>query len=251
MAIRVNQILLVIGTTAALQIAAGEPLTYRLQHYQADPLRPSVSLAAYQNSFHDFTENAFVLKFDVNRELKHFRDSLGDFESIGLFGTDGWDTVEIVIDYTTDTWSVSLNGGTPVADLPFRNDGDYETARSLLISPSVGQMTGYTDNVEVYIGAVPTVGVPGDYNGNNAVDAADYVLWRNGGPLQNEVDTPSVVDAQDYDAWRARFGNTGGSGSLAGPAAVPEPASAPLALVIAMSRTTRARVSFRPVKRRN
>ena len=33
-----------------------------------------------------------------------------------------------------------------------------------------------------YIGA--PVGVTGDYNGNGTVDAADYVLWRNGGPLQ-------------------------------------------------------------------
>src|SRR3954468_9066969 len=34
------------------------------------------------------------------------------------------------------------------------------------------------------------VSVQGDYNNNGVVDAADYVLWRNGGPLQNEVDTP-------------------------------------------------------------
>ena len=38
-------------------------------------------------------------------------------------------------------------------------------------------------------------GVPGDYNGNFVVDAADYVLWRKGGPLQNEVDTPGTVNA--------------------------------------------------------
>ncbi|MCC7086617.1 MAG: hypothetical protein IT427_16585 [Pirellulales bacterium] len=72
------------------------------------------------------------------------------------------------------------------------------------------------------------VGVPGDYNGNGTVDAADYVLWRNGGPLQNEVDTPGVVNAADYTAWQARFGNTSGSGSLA-ISAVPEPASATIA----------------------
>jgi hypothetical protein len=65
-------------------------------------------------------------------------------------------------------------------------------------------------------------GVPGDYNGNGVVDMADYVLWRNGGPLQNEVNSVGTVDASDYDAWRARFGNTSGSGSLSG-AAVPEP----------------------------
>ena len=37
-------------------------------------------------------------------------------------------------------------------------------------------------------------GVPGDYNGNGKVDAADYVLYRNGGPLQNEVNSVGSVD---------------------------------------------------------
>lgn len=54
--------------------------------------------------------------------------------------------------------------------------------------------------------------VPGDYNGNEVVDAADYVLWRNGGPLQNEVDTPGTINEADYTEWRARYGNTVGSG---------------------------------------
>ena len=63
--------------------------------------------------------------------------------------------------------------------------------------------------------------------------AADYVLWRNGGPLQNEVDTPGTVNAADYTAWRARFGNTSGSGSsLESAAAVPEPATWLLALMV-------------------
>jgi hypothetical protein len=65
--------------------------------------------------------------------------------------------------------------------------------------------------------------VPGDYNGNGTVDAADYVLWRKGGPLVNEVDTPGTVNAADYTAWRARFGNPSGSGL--GAAAIPEPAT--------------------------
>jgi hypothetical protein len=66
--------------------------------------------------------------------------------------------------------------------------------------------------------------VAGDYNGNGVVDMADYVLWRNGGPLQNEVSSGGVVDAADYDAWRARFGNTSGSGSGLGEGtSVPEP----------------------------
>jgi len=32
------------------------------------------------------------------------------------------------------------------------------------------------------------------------VDAADYVVWRKGGPLQNEVDNPGTTNAQDYTA---------------------------------------------------
>jgi hypothetical protein len=48
-----------------------------------------------------------------------------------------------------------------------------------------------------------------DYNSNGIVDAADYVLWRKGGPLENEVDTPGTVNAADYTEWRARFGNQG------------------------------------------
>jgi hypothetical protein len=66
-------------------------------------------------------------------------------------------------------------------------------------------------------------GVPGDYNNNGVVDAADYVLWRNGGPLQNEVDTPGTVNAGDYTAWRSRFGNTSGAGAGTQAALVPEP----------------------------
>jgi len=67
------------------------------------------------------------------------------------------------------------------------------------------------------------VGVQGDYNNNGVVDAADYVVWRNGGPLQNEVTgvTPGTVTPEDYDAWRGRFGNNSGSGA----GAVPEPTS--------------------------
>jgi hypothetical protein len=90
-------------------------------------------------------------------------------------------------------------------------------------------------------------GVAGDYNGNGAVDAADYVRWRDGGPLQNEVSSLGVVDAQDYAAWKARFGNHAGSGAsntgvLGGGAAVPEPTALVLiAIVSIVAAAARAR----------
>ena len=84
--------------------------------------------------------------------------------------------------------------------------------------------------------ALTAAGLPGDYNQNNIVDAADYTVWRDnlgsGTALPND-DTPGV-DANDYTRWKTHFGEVAGSGSGSGAtgsasAAVPEPA--PLVLV--------------------
>ncbi len=75
----------------------------------------------------------------------------------------------------------------------------------------------------------------GDYNNNGVVDMADYVLWRNGGPLANEGDNAGTVDAGDYTYWRAHFGNTSGSGSSLGGGAVPEPTALLLGLIATLA----------------
>jgi hypothetical protein len=73
-----------------------------------------------------------------------------------------------------------------------------------------------------------TAAVPGDYNEDGTVNAADYTVWRDklgqSVQLANEVAgvTPGMVTPEDYDAWRIRFANT--SGAAAG-GAVPEPAT--------------------------
>jgi hypothetical protein len=103
-----------------------------------------------------------------------------------------------------------------------------------------GNFFGYIDEVRLsdtaltpdkFLNGPLVVGTPGDYNNNGVVDAADYVLWRKGGPLANEVDNPGTVNAADYTAWRARFGNTSGSGSGLAAGAVPEPGSTVLVLL--------------------
>jgi hypothetical protein len=86
---------------------------------------------------------------------------------------------------------------------------------------SATEVGDHACSIEVLCG-----GTAGDYNNNGVVDAADFVLWRKGGPLANEVDTPGTVNAADYTAWRSRFGNTSGSGAgVSTNAAVPEPAT--------------------------
>ena len=57
----------------------------------------------------------------------------------------------------------------------------------------------------------------GDFNLNGAIDAADYVLWRNTlGSTSNlaaDGNGNRVVDSGDYTLWRRRFGAVAGVGA--------------------------------------
>jgi hypothetical protein len=82
---------------------------------------------------------------------------------------------------------------------------------------------------------VVEAGLPGDYNGNGVVDAADYVAWRknDGSPA-------------GYNTWRTHYGQTAGSGSTAASlseSAIPEPASTVLILFAAFHVTAGRRRS--------
>lgn len=60
-----------------------------------------------------------------------------------------------------------------------------------------------------------TIGLPGDYNGDNIVNAADYTVWRDnlGAPDESAfavgTGNGGGVDITDYSNWRMRFGDTG------------------------------------------
>jgi len=86
-----------------------------------------------------------------------------------------------------------------------------------------------------YVNAPPAV--PGDYNHNGQVDAADYVVWRKmlgqtGSGLAADGDGNLVVNQLDYDYWRTRFGRTSGSAAATG-AAVPEPSALAIFVIVA------------------
>jgi hypothetical protein len=73
---------------------------------------------------------------------------------------------------------------------------------------------------------VPAVGLPGDYNDDGKVDAADYVVWRkNEGTNIVLPNNPigGTIDQAQYDQWRSRFGQTAASGSAN--SIVPEPST--------------------------
>jgi hypothetical protein len=118
--------------------------------------------------------------------------------------------------------------------------GSSAVVNSAAINLGAAFNVGGAHNLSFSYGALttPSVNPTGDYNNDGVVNAADYVLWRKGGPLQNDP-TPGVQPG-DYTVWRANFAQTGGpsgpstllpgfvryvtSGSGSG-GAVPEPTS--------------------------
>jgi hypothetical protein len=85
--------------------------------------------------------------------------------------------------------------------------------------------------------------IPGDFNGDGHVDAADYVVWRKTGGT-----------VADYNVWRSNFGNAIGSGAGAGvnsAGAVPEPGLWVLAMIGAILAATSGRRNRISRHRRN
>lgn len=77
----------------------------------------------------------------------------------------------------------------------------------------------------------------GDYNDDGLVNAADYTVWRDGGPLLNETASPGVIDQEDYVAWANNYGAT----STATSVAVPEPTTFVLLAMAAAAGVARRR----------
>jgi probable HAF family extracellular repeat protein len=70
---------------------------------------------------------------------------------------------------------------------------------------SAGQITGQgVINHEYHAYLLTPILVPGDFNRDGSVDAADYVVWRKG--------LGTIYTQTDYNVWRAHFGQTAGSG---------------------------------------
>ena len=99
----------------------------------------------------------------------------------------------------------------------------YQLADLTSISPDGSTIAGIAIDLVGGTGyqgfLISITGWPGDFNHDETVDAADYVVWRKG------LDT--IYTQNDYDVWRAHFGETAGSSGTGATtsAAVPEPAT--------------------------
>jgi T5SS/PEP-CTERM-associated repeat protein len=95
------------------------------------------------------------------------------------------------------------------------------------------------DATQVTLSGFQAVALPGDYNHNGVVDAADYTVWRDtlghtGSGLAADGNINGMIDAGDYSVWKSHFGTHAGSGAGGSTsAAVPEPATIALAMIAA------------------
>lgn len=138
---------------------------------------------------------------------------------------------------------ISTNGSTVLSTMDANAAGIAESIANLSL-PSAGtyyaKITGADDTIQLYelSLSIAAAALPGDYNRDGAVDAADYVIWRNsegqsvvaGSGADGNSD--GQITGADFSMWRAHFGQTAGAGSgdiLAG-AAVPEPTLTLLAI---------------------
>jgi hypothetical protein len=163
-------------------------------------------------------------------------------------------------------WSVALNSTTAI--IGARNEGaaylfDLETGQLLkrLTAPTdsqFGASVAINDNFAVIgarsegaayvfdISRGPTL--PGDFNNDGTVDAADYAVWRNG--------LGTTYTQADYNTWRANFGRTAAnvaSGATAemarGPvsAHIPEPIALALIAMASVPLLWRRRGKRKPI----
>ncbi len=94
--------------------------------------------------------------------------------------------------------------------------------------------------------------LPGDFNQDGAVDAADYTDWRNHlgtsyhlhGNGDETGSSRHVVDMADYALWKENYGNVAGGSLLDNATPVPEPAAIVLLVAVAGSSLARWRRRF-------
>jgi hypothetical protein len=133
-------------------------------------------------------------------------------------------------DLASDTLgTINLPAGVHAVDFLYYQDGGGASVE-LYVATTVGAFTSLADgSFELLLATdlpVPE-GIPGDYNNDRVVDAADYIVWRNNldtlAVLPNDS-TPGVT-IEDYQVWKQSFGMTVGGGAVTMATTVPEPAT--------------------------
>lgn len=174
-------------------------------------------------------------------------DMTGTTETPGVGNVDG----KVIYNVLAQFFRMDHNDGTPVPDFTWQLTWPFQgrdLPHTFQISVVLDNIRFCNDSLEVCL-AVPPTGLLGDFNEDDTVDAADYVVWRKAqtlglADLPNDEDAAGNVGAAEYNLWRANFGDSNpGNGSGLSNGAVPEAASLLLLLsgLIALPLRRRAR----------
>ncbi len=185
-------------------------------------------------------------------------DSLSGFTSdynvvISRFTTNGGNSNQTLAQWRTNTTQDAHSLiAAPSALFVNPAAGDYHllstavaiNAGSSLLAPTRdldGKLRpiGGAFDVGAYEFGVAAVAIPGDYNSNGTVDASDYALWHNTFgqtvPAGSGADgnNSGTIDSNDYTVWKSHFGQTAAAAVGEALAAVPEPGTSYLVLIVA------------------
>jgi hypothetical protein len=138
----------------------------------------------------------------------------------------GLDGDDIAGNSPGESWDVLLADGTRIIEAFLLGSSVFDADRRVSLGRIYDTAFGDDPNlkftysieagrlVEGLVSFVQSQAIAGDFNDDGVVDAADYVVWRDG--------LGTIYAQSDYDEWRANFGQTGGRG-LSMSRAVPEP----------------------------
>ena len=186
----------------------------------------------------DFTQNAGSLLIEIGGT-----NAGSQFDSLTISGAASLGgTLEVAL----------INGFVPSFGQKFEFLEAADGIEGVFANATLPELTGQSWSIQYGAQHVALiVGLPGDYNQDGTVDAADYTVWRSSlganVPIGNGADgnRDGKVDQLDYAIWKSNFGAVGISGNGSGSSsAVPEPTSLVLvclALAAASFRRTRRR----------
>jgi hypothetical protein len=160
-------------------------------------------------------------------------------------------TLNVTPDYTMLPSSFIQTGG-GFLEVYSPNWGEFASATYVALPggnqafvPGSGLVNGTPTNYAGEVGTFPSPAVPGDFDSDNDVDGADFVVWQTNFPKQTggtlatgDADHDGDVDGADFVVWQTNFPY-----SPSGAAVVPEPSAF---LLVAIS----GLVGFRCVRQR-
>ncbi len=235
----------VVGDSANVEIRGGGSLGSL--GAAADAITPPVLVVAPGGSIGTLTVQGDMLLRTSTFTYEAEVTDTGQSDRLAVGGT-------LDLSTPSDTLDISFFAGSTLADANYTLGtygalvGIFDAVRfagAPIADPTAAGAFGGTHQLiygasALLLATGPVAGVPGDYNGDGKVDAADYVVWRKNEGTTNVLPNDPIggtIGAAHYNQWRTNFGAMGGAGSgdsASADGAVPEPATMLLLLLAAL-----------------